>query len=693
MSKQAYSEADAARLIREVASALSFLHGCNIVHCDLKPENLMLSTENRNDSVVKIIDFGTAQVLDESGQAAVPSSDVGTTPAYCPPEVLTTPNSKKRPSMDIWAVGVILYTMLVGAHPFDPAGGASDEEIVERVLSMKSLPLRDSPNTAHLSDSAIDLLDKLLCWDEEKRLTADGMLQHPWVLGITAKKEKMDGSDSKLSKLKKIKSRLEAKVFRDLIGFADSSSTDGGAGGADKKMSLIERSFRQLDTSDLGEDSSDAEEEISLTAFSDLLSDRMQNCYFKKGDVVFKEGDDGKDMFFINSGTVEVSTSGGFRTTLSAGDFVGEAAILTNAKRSGTVKCNTPVHAIRITKQYFEKYLSASDSELNIRMLDAAKNRASSRQIFSGFSNLLAENERNKKSYKQGDVIYREGDKGGDMFFIKSGEVLVTTKDGFKTTLKEGNFVGEGALLNNKPRTGTVTCLTPVEGTKISRAYFEKFMSNSDTNVRLKMYRENKARELSRIRMLLRQNPNLRPKKLKKGDVLFKEGDGSKGLYIVIDGEISLSAGGLAVSKIQQGDIIGAQSLISKGPRHATARCVSDDCNLVEIGPSAFQEVVSTCSTLVGSLQSLCYLQDFQKAVTLYSKKDFPETAEGFKELFSSIKQSSGSALVVEDVEMVMKKMDPSISKEEALAIFQAMDVNGGGSIDVEEFEALFSHG
>jgi len=58
----AYSEADAARLMHEVASALAFLHGVGVIHADLKPENLLLSTKNRSDGTLKIIDFGCANV-------------------------------------------------------------------------------------------------------------------------------------------------------------------------------------------------------------------------------------------------------------------------------------------------------------------------------------------------------------------------------------------------------------------------------------------------------------------------------------------------------------------------------------------------------------------------------------------------------------------------------------------------------
>lgn len=64
----AYSEADAARLIREVASSLYFIHGLNLTHGDLKPENLMLSSKNPSDAVIKLVDFGCAYVDDDEDE-------------------------------------------------------------------------------------------------------------------------------------------------------------------------------------------------------------------------------------------------------------------------------------------------------------------------------------------------------------------------------------------------------------------------------------------------------------------------------------------------------------------------------------------------------------------------------------------------------------------------------------------------
>jgi serine/threonine protein kinase len=200
----------------------------------------MLSTENTSDAVV---------TQSEDEQPGV----VGLTEAYASPELLKlAPRERKRidPPLDMWALGIILHIMLVGCHPFDTTGDVSETKIA-KLVAANSTPAtlqEDSPLTEHLSESAVDLIKRLLEWDPKKRITASEMLEHPWVRGTTARKDKMSGSDKKLSKFRVFKSRLEAKVFEDIVSWADSDDNEDVA----KRTSLIERSFRMLDAEQKG---------------------------------------------------------------------------------------------------------------------------------------------------------------------------------------------------------------------------------------------------------------------------------------------------------------------------------------------------------------------------------------------------------------------------------------------------------
>lgn len=111
--------------MQEVASALAFLHGVGVYHADLKPENLLLSTKNRLDGTIKIIDFGCAVVTDDyldddddeiesrrpkrKRSPVKKASSTGTT-AYWPPERFVDKGEySATAAMDMWSVGVILY--------------------------------------------------------------------------------------------------------------------------------------------------------------------------------------------------------------------------------------------------------------------------------------------------------------------------------------------------------------------------------------------------------------------------------------------------------------------------------------------------------------------------------------------------------------------------------------------------------
>lgn len=111
----------AALIVQQLLDGLAALHGADIVHGDVKTDNVMLQ-----DGCVKLIDFGLAHVAGDTPTTRIVSG----TPDYMAPEVIRGHGS--TPASDIYAAGVILYELLTGATPF---GGGTSAEIVRRHLT------------------------------------------------------------------------------------------------------------------------------------------------------------------------------------------------------------------------------------------------------------------------------------------------------------------------------------------------------------------------------------------------------------------------------------------------------------------------------------------------------------------------------------------------------------------------------
>jgi calcium/calmodulin-dependent protein kinase I len=115
VERGAYSEAQASEIMREIVDAVSYLHQQGIVHCDLKPENLLLATKASDTSNMRLVDFGSAFRAD-SGKL-VSKKGTGTI-AYSAPEVISgRPCGYKA---DVWALGVLMYILLSGTSPSLP---------------------------------------------------------------------------------------------------------------------------------------------------------------------------------------------------------------------------------------------------------------------------------------------------------------------------------------------------------------------------------------------------------------------------------------------------------------------------------------------------------------------------------------------------------------------------------------------
>ncbi|CEM30249.1 unnamed protein product [Vitrella brassicaformis CCMP3155] len=173
IAKGHLKEDAACLLMRQLLSALVYCHDRGIVHRDLKPENLLFSTEATR-APLKIIDWGFSTMCPKDHGF---SSTVGT-PYYVAPQVLA---GKYDKSCDLWSAGVILYILLSGYPPFH---GTDNHEILKKVKSGRFD--FDPRFWRHISESAKDLIQRLLTFDPKKRVTARKALQHPWILQDSA---------------------------------------------------------------------------------------------------------------------------------------------------------------------------------------------------------------------------------------------------------------------------------------------------------------------------------------------------------------------------------------------------------------------------------------------------------------------------------------------------------------------------
>lgn len=167
-AKGSLHELDARDIFRQCTKAISYCHNRGLIHRDLKLENVLF--KEKGGFSIKIVDFGIAGVCKAQRKD---KTDAGTL-HYMAPEVLSKSNVDAGPGIDIWALGVMLYVMVIGELPFN---GETEEEIVEQILK-KKLKFK---NTKPISKEIRDLISKILTKDPEKRITMFDLQNHPWM--------------------------------------------------------------------------------------------------------------------------------------------------------------------------------------------------------------------------------------------------------------------------------------------------------------------------------------------------------------------------------------------------------------------------------------------------------------------------------------------------------------------------------
>ena len=247
-----YSEAECARLVKQISSAVAYLHSKGVIHRDLKLENFLFQDE-RNDSELKMIDFGLSKHFQEGD---IQTEKVGT-PYSVAPEIIKGSKGYDE-KCDVWSIGVICYLLLCGETPF---GGDSIEDNLSQVrknITSGNVPF-DPDLWGNVSEEAIDFVKSLLVLDPEQRPSALEAQNHPWVQKMWRRRKSLDHQDT----------TLDPKVVSGLVSFKSLSTTKRFLCEVlsftlqPEQITGLHEEFEKMDVDGTGE--------ISLSKFKDAL--------------------------------------------------------------------------------------------------------------------------------------------------------------------------------------------------------------------------------------------------------------------------------------------------------------------------------------------------------------------------------------------------------------------------------------
>lgn len=263
VERGAYTASGAASVMRELVDAVAYLHQIGIAHLDLKPENVLLASDETDASDVRLVDFGSARFLaptleirshasfrgsesketiarhTSASEEDMQQEPAGATPAYAAPEVLRRVRYDEK--ADIWSLGVILYLLLTGTHPFDPTNDADDEVVTQRVIQGAAASgAFEGSNWSRVPRAVRPLLRRLLALDPNDRPSAAEVSAHPWIVAPESKaalaladEEAIDEGDAfvdeasaqaavdKLREFHRGRRRFKALLLAVMLGHAD----------------------------------------------------------------------------------------------------------------------------------------------------------------------------------------------------------------------------------------------------------------------------------------------------------------------------------------------------------------------------------------------------------------------------------------------------------------------------------------
>eukprot|EP00262_Sarcandra_glabra_P012600 TRINITY_DN327_c0_g1_i4.p1 TRINITY_DN327_c0_g1~~TRINITY_DN327_c0_g1_i4.p1 ORF type:complete len:528 (-),score=86.13 TRINITY_DN327_c0_g1_i4:399-1982(-) len=261
VSRGHYTERAAAVVTRTIVEVVQVCHKNGVMHRDLKPENFLFANK-KESAPLKAIDFGLS-VFFKPGERF---NEIVGSPYYMAPEVL---KRHYGPEVDVWSAGVILYILLCGVPPF----WAETEQGVAQAIIRSVIDFKRDP-WPKVSDNAKDLVKRMLDPDPKKRLTAQEVLEHPW-LQNAKKAPNVPLGETVKARLKQFSVMNKFKK-RALRVVAEHLSVEEVAG--------IKEMFKMMDTSNNGQITLE-ELKIGLQKTGQLVPDRDVQMLMEAADA------------------------------------------------------------------------------------------------------------------------------------------------------------------------------------------------------------------------------------------------------------------------------------------------------------------------------------------------------------------------------------------------------------------------
>jgi serine/threonine protein kinase/CRP-like cAMP-binding protein len=622
----AYSENQASAAMRELCDALHYLHRKGIVHGDIKPENILL-----HNGHMCLVDFGVSFRV---GEHFFADSQLTGTVAYAAPETLrnshaaatesatATDNSDDDgddddghagsslrehglgPQADMFALGVVLYILLCGSHPFDPYNNLTDDEIRQRIIKGKFS--KQTRTWQSMSPLARDLIEKLLETDPEARLTSAEAMQHPWLANqAELSHEPIRNSAELLERFQRGRRRLRASILGVLLmdmlenqaesktkGFPSSSPsskasesiTMGISSGGhalnhkvdallstldvfdrEKKgfitkhdLARVSRQLgRHLSETELTEmlvgatgDPEQTDDAIHSIAYDDvkLAISTLRSASYDPGEVIIHQGQTGHHVFLLLDGEVEVS-------------------------------CKNPI------KRPTEPLAPRKPTGGGLIGLLAPKQ--------------LVKTPTSPASKKKTATTATPTTPGA----TPTPDEEVTLK-----RLKKGSFFGEVELLRPDgrlhPRIATYKCAaTKANGEpglpcKVLQLVADDFLNVSDVYATINEKVESSARHHTQdqlIKCVEATKGSMKKRTLAPGEFVYHEGEECDSFFIIVSGEVEVlrQHDQIVVEQLKQGDyfplgVSGMTSNCTIHNRHYSVRC-TEPTTVIEIGGEAFR--------------------------------------------------------------------------------------------------------